>query len=115
MSVSCGVAVLSRLVDAPPILIEHLLTATGASENAPRKITANELDVVLRQFGLRLILVREWPRFGGPRLALWLALPSYLLAVLLVEERGRKARIGSWSGASSRRTASLRRGSRLTV
>jgi hypothetical protein len=93
MSVSCGVAVLSRLTNAPPILIERLLAATGASENAPRKITGDELRRVLERFGLTLKLVREWPRFGGPRLDRWLALrPGYLLSqrlVLLVEERGR--------------------------
>ena len=112
-------AVLSRLVDAPPILIGILLTATGASENAPRRITADELGRVLERFGLTLRLVRGWERLEGPRLDRWLAGRTGVQLgqrlVLLVEERGRKARIGSWSGASSRRTASLRRGSRLTV
>jgi hypothetical protein len=40
MSVSCGLGLLSRLTDAPPILIEHLLRATGASDDAPRSTIA---------------------------------------------------------------------------
>jgi hypothetical protein len=67
-AVSCGVAVLSRLTDAPPALIEHILRSTGASDAAPGTTTANEIDAVLRQFGLRLIWVEEWERLKGPRL-----------------------------------------------
>jgi hypothetical protein len=94
MTVSCGVAVLSRLIDAPPVLIEHLLRATGASDAAPGSTTANELNAVLRQFGLRLIWVEEWPRLTGPRLDRWLQRrPADLIApsLLLLVEQERRA------------------------
>jgi hypothetical protein len=93
MTVSCGVAVLSRLTDAPPVLIEHLIRASGASRAAPGSTTADELDAVLRRFGLRLEPVREWPRMRGPRLSHWLAdRPAGLISptlLLLVEQEGR--------------------------
>ena len=93
MAVSCGVAVLYRLLDAPPVRIEHLLRASGASDAAAGSTAANELDAVLRQFGLRLISVEEWPRLRGPRLDRWLQRrPADLIApslVLLVEQEGR--------------------------
>jgi hypothetical protein len=95
MTVSCGVAVLFRLTDAPPVLIEHLLAATGASEAALGSTTANELDAVLRQFGLRLIWIEERARLEGPRLDRWLRdRPAGLIAptfVLLVQHEGRAA------------------------
>jgi hypothetical protein len=73
MTVSCGVAVLCRLVDAPPPLVEHLLAATGASDAAPGSTTANELDAVLQQCGLRLIWVEEWQRMRARALPIgWL-------------------------------------------
>jgi hypothetical protein len=82
------------LVDAPPVLIEHLLTATGASEDAPRATTADEIDAVLQHLGLGLKLLAHWRRLEGPRLDRWLAnRPGDLLAqrlVLLAEEHGRE-------------------------
>ena len=96
MLISCGPMVIAKLTYAPVEMIGHVCRSVGAT---PERRTGDELDAVLRRFGLRLSLIAEWPRrFTGPRLLDWLIdRPGELIGrrlAVLVEERGRQH--GHW-------------------